>query len=338
MKRFFHNLLLGLASVLVAVLLAEGLIRLVAPQQEAMRWHRSDERYGFVMKRNFYQPYHYINSDYTMHVRTNSLGLRDREYDLSRTDQKRVLLLGDSFTFGYAVDMDDNFDAGLEARLNATADDWAVINAGHGGWGTLQQLRYARDHFELFDPDVLVVTFCGNDPADDTRALYGMHDSEKGLFYFPGKVFIRNHSHLYRFLFNHFKLIVHNWTLRQKVEATDEVRRIALDEQSGEVISEDEWTRTLGYLRELHQAFRAHNPEGLMLLQASAPLNDDIRTHLQSLDDGHSLLYVDLADEVRRLEPEQRRLPYDGHWSPLMHAISAEQLFETLHREGRVRW
>jgi hypothetical protein len=58
------------------------------------------ERYGFLMKPNFRQDYRYLDSNFTMIVETNSLGLRDEKYDLEAIYVGRIFLLGDSFTFG----------------------------------------------------------------------------------------------------------------------------------------------------------------------------------------------------------------------------------------------
>jgi hypothetical protein len=58
-------------------------------------WFASSPKYGYVNKKNFHQDYHYLDNSFVMEVKTNSLGLRDKEYDLTNTDIKRVLLLGD---------------------------------------------------------------------------------------------------------------------------------------------------------------------------------------------------------------------------------------------------
>src|SRR5262245_40145766 len=142
-------------------------------------------RYGHVLKKNFYQRYRYPQVGVEIDVKTNSLGLRDKEYDLSGKGRKRVLLLGDSFTFGEGLNAELIFASKLEALLATEPNGWLVVNTGVGGWGTLQETLYAKDHFELFRPDVIVLTFCGNDPSDDANFLNKSSDNEKGKFYFP---------------------------------------------------------------------------------------------------------------------------------------------------------
>ena len=76
--------------------------------------------------------------------------------------------------------------------------EYRLINTGVQGWGTLQKTRYALDHFEDFAPEIVVITFCRNDPSDSAYFLKKGHSFD--AVWFPGKVFLRNNPHLYRFL------------------------------------------------------------------------------------------------------------------------------------------
>lgn len=329
-KRLFYFAAMVVFSVVVTLTISEVTIRMLYPQQEAMRWFTSSDRYGFLMKKNFHQRYHYVGSDFSMDVRTNSLGLRDQEYDLTRKDAKRILLIGDSFTFGYGVNVQDNFDTKLENLLNRNSENWMVINAGHGGWGTLQETKYATDHFALFEPDIIVLTFCGNDPSDDIWFSQNLKDSAKGVFYFPGKIFIRNHSHLYRLLFYKYKNLLHNWMLSKTMHDADKDEILGVDDQSASLITKEQWVTTLGYIKDFQAEYLKFNPKGILLVMASAPLNDQIRTHLASLSNGVNLFYVDLFADVSKLPPGQRIMPHDTHWSAKMHSIAAENLYQTI--------
>lgn len=243
----------------------------------------------------------------------------------------------DSFTFGQGVNVEDTFDSILESMVNESGEEFYVINTGVGGWGTLQETTYAQDHFELFKPDIIVLTFVGNDPLDDVNFRHGMRDQEKGAtFYFPGKIFIRNHSHLYRLVSSKLAIVVHNWVLKNKIaEADQQNGKVQLDKQSASIVTDSDWEATYGYIRGFHQDFLAFNPDGVLLLQASAPWQADIRERLNAMANGETLIYVDLYDDTSQLTPEKRGMPHDGHWSPKMHAISAKNLFETIQALGK---
>src|SRR5262245_42777023 len=172
-RRLLIPLMALFVGTTLALLVGELAVRLLIPQVDVEMWFESNPRYGHTLKPNFHQQYHYPSAGVTVDVRTNSLGHRDREHDLARTDLRRLLLIGDSFTFGEGLDVEHSFATRLQALLDAGGLKYDVINAGVGGWGTAQETTYARDNFGRFRPDVIVLTFCGNDPDDDAEFQSG---------------------------------------------------------------------------------------------------------------------------------------------------------------------
>lgn len=148
MVQLLKNIALGVVSVCVGILLVEGLSRAMYSKP----WHQRllDE-----------QNCNSINSV----VRTNKLGLRDKEYsDKKKTAAKRVLILGDSFTFGAGVVDDDAvFPELLEKKLNAefskagTAVE--VLNGGIPGSLTDIWVKLLLAEEKLFEPDTVLVVF-----------------------------------------------------------------------------------------------------------------------------------------------------------------------------------
>lgn len=353
-KKLIYFFLMFLLAAIAGLSTAELATRILCRQEELIKWIIPDDKYGFVNKKNFDGTYHFLNSDFIMEVKINSLGLRGEEYDLTRSDIKKVLLLGDSFGFGHGINIEDHFATKLEEMLNQTGENFIAINAGVHGWGTLQEVSYAKDHMKLFTPDVVVITFCGNDPRDDLRFKLKMVDLEKGVIQFPGKAFLRRHSHLYRLVFLKYHEMVHNWIINKKTEGSNKIIRnnlmekqgvgiykrlerddhveknIAIDKQSAHIISEEHWNATLGYIRDFHKDFLKFNSNGILLVQATNPLDGNIRKHLNLLSNGKNLIYVDLYNDASLFSPEQLRLPYDDHWSSQMHLISAKNLCQVI--------
>jgi len=107
-------------------------------------------------------------------VETNELGLRSPPIDAGREPCLRILVLGDSYAFGWGVQKNEVFPRQLEAMLVERYPDISVevLNAGVPGYGLHQQcamLERVLSHVEL---DVVVSTFSlANDPADDLRIL-----------------------------------------------------------------------------------------------------------------------------------------------------------------------
>ncbi|HET9315556.1 MAG TPA: SGNH/GDSL hydrolase family protein [Vicinamibacteria bacterium] len=329
-RRLAYWLVLTLTGGTLALAAGELAVRIFVPQWDVERWFESHPRYAHVLKPNFRQTFRYPGG-FSYEVRTNSLGLRsDREFELARDDVKRVLLLGDSFTFGEGLPVEHTFASQLDALLNGDGPRrYDVLNAGVGGWGTLQEVTYALDHLPRLRPHAIVLTFCGNDPDDDARFLAKDVDNEKGRFYFPGKIFIRNHSQLYGLAYRTQFRIRHERRMRRKLAAHPELAA-QRDPQSSTLISEDQWAVTLDHIRRLLRGYRAFDAGGRLLVQATYPMNEGIRAHLPSLTDGEGCVYVDLYEGARALGPDKLRLPYDGHWTQEMHTLSARALHAQL--------
>jgi len=97
---------------------------------------------------------------YTVRDRINSLGLRDveRTYE-NPSGAGRILLLGDSFTFGQGVPMDDCFARRMERELGGVQ----VINAGVPGYGLDQEYLLYKDRAYKFGAEVVLLVFFIND-------------------------------------------------------------------------------------------------------------------------------------------------------------------------------
>jgi lysophospholipase L1-like esterase len=96
-------------------------------------------------------------------VSINALGLRDREL-AKKDDELRVLLLGDSVTFGWGVPIEATFGRKLERTLRSkTARRVRTINTGVGGYNTVQEYAVLKTYADAIEPDVVVLLYVGND-------------------------------------------------------------------------------------------------------------------------------------------------------------------------------
>jgi lysophospholipase L1-like esterase len=114
---------------------------------------------------------------FTHTVSINQMGLREAATGSNvSADARRLVALGDSFTFGQGVADDVLFTTQLERRLNVgqTLIRYQVINAGVPGYGTAQELMLAR---RLMDAglvgDVYLLNLFTNDLLDNLRLDYG---------------------------------------------------------------------------------------------------------------------------------------------------------------------
>jgi lysophospholipase L1-like esterase len=95
-------------------------------------------------------------------VATNSDGFRDLDYPVERNGAHRMIVLGDSLTFGWGVDFEKTFSRVLERRLNSSAPV-EVINFGAGNYNTQQEVNLLIDKGLKYQPDHVVLFYFIND-------------------------------------------------------------------------------------------------------------------------------------------------------------------------------
>lgn len=163
----------GLASVaiVVSLILLEISTRILFPTWGPMTPERSDFwHYDSLLGwsgeagksgRIFFETYN-------IGVTLNSQGLRDNEYPLHRTpDKRRMLILGDSFGWGLGVEHQEIFTKVLEKRH----PEWEIIDASTSGYSTDQEYLYFLNRGIRFNPDVVLLLFCENDFDGNTLAV-----------------------------------------------------------------------------------------------------------------------------------------------------------------------
>jgi lysophospholipase L1-like esterase len=96
-------------------------------------------------------------------IETNELGLRHPPLGPKGKDEFRVLVLGDSITFGDYVAFSETVTAQLERRLEGGRRKVVVINAGLPGTSTSDELYHYLEIRDAVDPDLVLVGMYLND-------------------------------------------------------------------------------------------------------------------------------------------------------------------------------
>jgi hypothetical protein len=109
-------------------------------------------------------------------VSTNANGVRGRrEYARERGGERRIVVIGDSFAFGWGVSDRETYAARLEASLPRCE----VLNLGVGGYGTDQMLLMLESEGVRYRPDLVIV---GVVSADTDRNIVSFRDFAKPFF------------------------------------------------------------------------------------------------------------------------------------------------------------
>ncbi|MEQ8764458.1 MAG: GDSL-type esterase/lipase family protein [Planctomycetota bacterium] len=251
--------------------------------------------------------------DFDVAIRINEKGQRDDPVSFERTDgRQRLLLLGDSLTFGWGVEEKESFASQLEDSLGAE-----VVNLAISGFGTDQELLLFRRLGHLYHADVVILTVCANDVEECSRER--MYGKGKPRFVLHGdrlelvrdhveQSFLERVSHLYRSLWG-------KWIAARTPPLTDAQR------QEGQQL-----VRAL--IRELSDEVRAAGGKLLVVSEGERWLGS------QRIE-GTEIPHLDVRDTLSQAEQDGPvRFAHDPHWTAHGHQVVAQTIGDHLRALG----
>ncbi|MCP4264434.1 MAG: SGNH/GDSL hydrolase family protein [Candidatus Brocadiaceae bacterium] len=181
-RPILFNRLLMIASIVGTLLITELVFRLVLPQNLVGSWYISTDNGLLVNKSSgtakqqhgdrivrysFYEP--------------NFRGTPIRDNGI------KILVLGDSFTFGFLLEEEDTYVYHLQQYTDKNFGKGAFqyLNASVGGWGTADYVAYVEDFGNIVKPDIILVFINGADISRSVNSilreenLYTLSDESK---------------------------------------------------------------------------------------------------------------------------------------------------------------
>ncbi len=298
----------------------------------------------------------WAHDDFDVHIALNERGMRDEPLAAARGAGRRVLAVGDSFTFGIGVEANEAWPARLEARLNDTlagTEQAAVLNAGVPGYGA-RQMRLSMDALlpEL-EPELVVFGLYANSYWRVGNP-YGIHGGtlitrdrvaatellpDGGLVvtaFEPGwlrtiDVWLKRFFH---FGAHTLALPLGGRHWPQRAPAPD--GREAIAEAYAPALREIREARDLARDRGstlVVLAIHAQRPDGSF--DAREQTYHEI---LAAFCARHGILFVATLPELqaRAAGRAEFRFPTDQHWSPAAHELAAGLVHQKLLAEGLV--
>ena len=347
-----RNLSLVAVSFLLTCVLMEGILRLFyavpATWHEPQTRHLESPLLGWVLPPS--------SESFTIDapVSVNALGLRDREIEARKPEgTRRILCLGDSFTFALGVRLEDLYVKQLERRLASEGGALRieVINAGVAGYNTRQELITLLTLGMSLDPDLVVVGFYWNDlvgneePLPDlerTPRLAGTQPlaSEQGRDTWiptPIRDALRKSVLLYLSVTGVKGLAAQ---VDPPADPYSVVQRALL---SGDAATlEPYWKATAARLLEIAAAAKAR---GIPVILLVFPGENEVRHDFPELVFGERLAeiwaptgfpFVDLTSRYRASlrAGENPFLPYDLHPNAVGMRIASDALYEVIRERG----
>ncbi len=337
---------------LLLLLGAEFASRIIIPEWapaglENRKFLVYDRLLGWANEPNQKEIFHDL--DFTIEVRINSYGLRDREYILQRTEKKRLLIVGDSMGWGWGVEQNERFSEILEEMY----ENWEIINASVIGYGTDQEFLYLRERGMDFQPDVVLLLFHPNDFLNNSAGEQYLHYKpffsigDNGLIQHNRPVPNSSIDQIIKrliertYFFKRVIIVLGDYGKRLKVYLS----RLQSD-FAGAYRSEHRETSTnSGEAARLERGFviTTHLPGmmskvaslgGACLAVVSVPMQSHYREVLRQAAKDHNFLYLPLDPYFDVIE-ESVKFPRDiQHWNARGHQVAAMAIEKFLNEHG----
>jgi lysophospholipase L1-like esterase len=328
MNRYSRGLLFGVylavACLLGGELAVRGLYGTLRDYNMEMWRYASDIKLPLDRKD---LPFHHrpdrAGTYYGVEIRTNSLGLRERELTPQKPPgERRVVMLGDSFTLGWGVPVEETFARRLEEMLRADGREYRVINMGTGNYNTVMEVELFKWKGLGLDPDVLVLMYFLNDTEPVPHAKSGP------------LLEVASHSYLFAFMFDRFT------RLRSRLSSAsrwdDYYAGLYSDSNAANL------ERNAEAVRELAALCRSH---GIDMLIVSIPELHETgaykfacaTAHIERLARDLGVPFIDLLPSVSTQEPDSLWVGReDHHANARANAIFAERIYVGLLEGGMV--
>lgn len=150
----FRRVILGLVAILIALGIGLG-ITWILEWGAGRRLYASHRNAGLIW--GPYSVVEHATEEFSYQARINNLGFRDRDFAVRRSGAKRVLAIGDSFTYGWGVDAEDSWPKVMERELRRGGLEIEVANLGAPGAGPREYAALAERAIPLLRPDLIVV-------------------------------------------------------------------------------------------------------------------------------------------------------------------------------------
>lgn len=316
-KVFLKDLILLFLSLAIAIIAAEGILRLKNSNMQNYdieMWRYSNELKELSDNQLIGHVHKKSSSSIlqSVEIKTNSLGIRGNEEILSCCD-KTVLFLGSSITLGWGVKEEFTLTELLNQKFGG---EIAFLNGGIGNYNAVRYTNNFLTNLKSIKPDMIVIQ-------------YFINDAER-LAVNQGNFFLKNSQ-----------LAVTLWSVFQKTKST--LQEISLEEHYKKVYD----TNALGFIEmqdALDQIMHYATKNDVRIVLAMTPdihsMNPYKYNYIHEIMKKESLkrgfAYVDLLQSFEEISDSKDifAMPGDPHPNATGHKLMAEQIYEYLKKNA----
>lgn len=285
--------------------------------------------------------------EYNVKININPDGLRDYEHGM-KSNNFRILALGDSLAFGFGVDINDTFLSVIERQLNAE-----IIKAGVPAYGQDNELSYLITKGAKYKPDAVVIFYYLNDNDDnegntDRKVAYGnliqkyrYESLSKWKLYVYTKLYTTSVMRLTRKAFSNIMDFFDGNSNTGLIED-----KLFLKNQTKE---SKEWAKTAALFKELKKysgnsakltIVYVPDKKQIYTKKFSGYFNSDMDVDkpnkvLRDIALSLNITYVDVTNDIRNLNDSNLYFKYDPHFNERGHFLFGSLVAEEIGKNIR---
>ncbi len=279
---------------------------------------------------------------YKKYYHYNKWGFRDKERELANiSNNYRILVLGDSFTFGAGVKyIKDLYPAVLEEKLSTNVSDSCngieVINTGLKGLSTEQEYHYLKEKGILFNPDFLILGYVLNDAeTQTTRKKTATNDRFNHLLPYPYGKLLNAYSFLYYLGEPRLRSLMNKM---MSALLDSEAKPKTFDDYTGDIYSDDKF---IAYRNLFDEFMEYSRSKELKMVVVLFPYMGSVRNHgnksppiiskIKEMVLENNMEFIDLLSPLRNSKIEHLTVSKtDGHPSKEVHHLAAGEIYKRL--------
>jgi lysophospholipase L1-like esterase len=238
-------------------------------------------------------------------VTINSQNFRDHEYRLDKSNNTfRIIALGDSYTFGQGVEINDTYPKILEILLNSKHNKfhYEVLNFGVPGYTMEEKVWFFKNRGLNFNPDLIILQYAPDDIFEKEHLI----EIKRNLY---DKYIQKNNSQKIDTNFQH--------------RITNEAYKIYMNELSQKPF-QDVWKYLKNSLEDLAKITKEKNITVIVFTFEKDEYIDSLRNFSQN----KNWLFLDLSKKIDK-DPSKLVLnSKDYHFNSIGYKLIADEIYK----------
>ncbi len=265
-----------------------------------------------------------------------------REFGDLNTKKTKILVIGDSFTYGrYISDGKMYYDYLKEKNPNLE-----IFAYGGEGYGTLQEYMILDKYIDLIKPDLILWQFCDNDIINNSHEL----ESESNIhnnhmvrpYYIKGKVYMLYPAFARGVLYklSRYSYLLRLLCIRLNLLKADKGESVEKSLSSSNPLFQRS-LKTTGEILKLVKKRAGKIPIVGFLSFTQTGLPEEIDSFLSAICFREGIHYLkglpEIFDRAERKGIRVTGMPFDHHWNVAGNRLAGELIFDYLERKDLVK-